>query len=216
MSDTVFIHYTFKVSINRLVETLLVPSTLNVKCEVEIIDGEKLDLALRKIEYWMDYYVDHAIVVCAGNTTGFQMILDDKNTPRLQNSIMVTPDEPTDDHLAMIFQSKLQALAAGSLALGAITVSSDDSAGLVYTYVGDSEEELPPMDHWINGPTWFDVPWWMRDDASMIDTQAPEGADLNEIPNWAHSLDFLDRVGSNPEAIIIDFEPIIIDGEKPD
>lgn len=211
--ETVYVSYNFKTSINRLVENILVPSMLAVKCEVEILDLERVDVALRKIEYWLDYYVRNAIAISASNTNGFDMILDENKTPRLQNSLMITPGEPTDEHLAMIFQSKLQALGCDNLMFGAITVSSDDSAGLVFTYVGDSESELPTMENWISAPTWFDKPWWRRDDASMIDTQAPDGSDLTETPPWAHSLDFLEKIGNNPEAIIIkaDFEPKIID-----
>lgn len=215
MDDTTHISYTFGTSLVRIIDTVLIPSKLNVEVELEFLDEEMVELALRKIEYWLDNFVSKSIVFSAMNMSAIDMVLDENRAPRVQNFLMITPDEPTDDHLAMIFQSKLQALADGALAIGMIKISSDNSAGLSFTYVGDSEEELPSMEEWIRGDNWFREPWWCRNDASMIDTIAPEGSDLTEIPAWALSLDFLGQEVARPEAIIInaDFEPTIIDDD---
>ncbi len=218
--ETLYIHYTFSVSLCRLIDNLLVPSKLTVKAEVDIVDEDRVELALLKINYWLERLVSGCVVLGATNPIGFQMMLDDEaKTPRLRNPLMITPDEPTDDHLCIIFQSKLQALAGQAFAVGTIELTSDNAEGLTFTYVGDGEDMLPTMEEWIDGDTWFDQPWWMRDDGSMFDTMAPEGADLNEIPAWAVDLNFLARADMSNEAIVLkgDFQPrIVTDDETPE
>ena len=210
---TLFINYSFTFSVCRLVDTLLFPSTFNVRAEVDIIDDTKVELALRKINYWLQEYVMGSIVIPA-NSLGLSLVLnDDSNTPRLQNHLMITPEDPTDDHLCLLLQSKLQALASGAFAVGMVEITSDNAEGLTFTYTGDSEEILPPMDEWISGPTWFKEPWWLRDDSSTFDTVAPPDADLTVAPHWATDLNFLDRGIGPQEAIILkgDFSPRIIE-----
>lgn len=214
---TLFINYEFNFSVCRLVENLLFPSTFQVKAEVDIVDETKVELALRKINYWLYEYVTQSIVIPA-NSLGLSLVLNDDNTPRLQNQLMITPDEPTDDHFCLLLQSKLQALAAGAFAVGTIELTSDNADGLTFTYTGDSEDELPTMDEWISGPTWFDQPWWLRDDSSTFDTVAPAEADLSIPPAWATDLNFLNKNISPQEAIVLkaDFSPRIIDDNEPE
>lgn len=213
-SDTLYIHYTFKFSLCRLVDNLLVPSNFKCKAEVDIVDEDLIELAIRKINYWLENIVSASIAVAANNAIGFQMLLDENSTPRLQNPMMICPDEPTDNNLCVLLQSKLQALAGGAFAVGMIELTSDNAEGLMFTYVGDSEDMLPSMEDWIAGPTWFSRPWWERDDASTFDTVAPEDADLTKTPVWAYDLGFVARDMMPQDAIVLkgDFSPRIIDG----
>lgn len=214
--STLFIHYTFDFSLCRLVENMLVPSNFKVKAEVDILDESLVELAMRKINYWLETVVEASIAVAANNAIGFQMLLDENNSPRLLNPMMVCPDEPTDNNLCVLLQSKLQALAGGAFAVGMIELSSDNSQGLVFTYIGDSDDLLPGMSDWISGPTWFDRPWWERDDASTFDTVAQEGADLTTKPVWAYDIAAVVQRDMMPqEAIVLkaDFQPRIIDGD---
>jgi hypothetical protein len=217
--DTLYIHYTLNFSLCRLVENLLVPSVFKVKAEVDILDESGVELAMRKITYWLETVVSSSIAVAANNAIGFQMLLDESSTPRLQNPMMICPDEPTDNHLCVLLQSKLQSLANGAFAVGMIELSSDNAEGLVFTYVGDSEDVLPGMDQWLAGPTWFEKPWWERDDASTFDTLAPDGADLTKKPIWAYDIAAMVARDMMPqEAIMLkaDFMPRIIDGDDAD
>lgn len=213
-----FVDYSFDVSFCRLVGKQLLPSKLTVKLGIEISTDEDTDIgfALDKMKHWMNNYVSRAVVVSAMNTDGFKLLLDEENKPRLENPLMVTPAEPTDHHLMFIFMSKITALSDGALEVVRIEITSSDAQGLSFTYVGDGEGQLPDMDEWIPGPNWFAVPWWHRDDISMIDTVAPEGADLTHRPAWASTLDFLRSDTQEQAAIVItgDWEPKIIEGEK--
>lgn len=214
ISEDTHVHYTFKTSMVRLIQGHLLPSFFAVKVEVEFMEPTQIPLALRKIEYWLDNYMSRAVAFASDDEVGYQMFLDDKKAPRLYNYLMITPDDPTDEHLAMILQSKLQALSGGAMAVGMIELTSDENAeGFTFTFLGDGEAELPAMEEWITGPNWFTAPWWCRDDASMIDTIAPEGSDLNDIPGWAVDLNYLGQDIIQPEAVIIkaDFNPTIVD-----
>jgi len=109
--SALFIHYNFSFSMCRIIENVLVPSNFKVKAEVNIMEDSMVEIALRKINYWLNNMVSGCIVISANNSVGFRAVLNDDNTPRLQNALMITPDEPTDDFLCVLLQSKLQALA---------------------------------------------------------------------------------------------------------
>ncbi len=217
IENSLFIHYNFDFSICRLVDTVLLPSTIRVKAEISIMDENIVDLALRKINYWLDEYVNGAIAVPASDLA-LSLVLNDKSSPRLQNHLIITPDNPTDEHLCLLLQAKLQALGAGAFAVGMIEITSDNADGLTFTYLGNSEELLPTMEEWVPGPTWFSVPWWLRDDSSTFDTMAPAGTDLSVMPPWATDLSFLAREFVPREAIVLkgNFVPRIIEDTDKD
>ena len=212
-----FVHYTFDFTMCRVADNMLLPSSIRVKADVQIIDEERVETALRKINYWFDEYVSRAIAVTADET--LKIMLDENNAPRFHNPLMITPFEPTDSHLCMLFQSKMQALAAGAFSIGMVEITSDNAGGLTFTYIGDSEDDLPAMDQWITGgKTWFDIPWWRRDDASTFDTQAAPDSDLSVKPVWAIDLSFLERDEAIQDTIVLkgDFIPKSIDTPKDD
>ena len=207
-----FVHYTFEFTMCRVAENMLLPSTIRVKADVNIIDEDMIDTALRKINYWFDEYVSRSIAVPADET--LKIVLDENNSPRFLNPLMITPYDPTDSHLCMLFQSKMQALANGAFAIGMVEITSDNAGGLTFTYIGDSEDDLPSMEEWITGgKTWFDKPWWCRDDASTFDTQAAPDSDLTQKPAWAIDLGFLERNDTMQDTIVLkgDFVPKSID-----
>jgi len=212
IENTIFIRYAFKFSICRLLDNVLVPSNISVTAEINIIDDDHVESMLRKINYWIDEYVMGSIAIPA-TELGLSLVLNEKNTPRLQNHLMITPGIPTDEHLCILFQSKLDALAAGAFKIGMIEVTSDNSEGLIFSFIGNHEEVLPTMEEWIVGQTWFDLPWWERDDSSTIDTLAPPDSDLSVKPAWAVDLSFITRQNDMSEAIIMrgDFQPRIVD-----
>lgn len=211
-SETLY-SYTFSVSICRFMGTLLYPSRITMTMGLNIIDEEDFRFALLKVKHWIDNNVAQCIVVSAQNPIAFDALLDG-STPRFQNSIMITPGEPSDPHLLHLFQSKIEAIADEAFIIDKSEIKSDNADGLMVTYYGDGAEELPDMEQWIAGPNWFKLPWWRRNDISMLDTNAPEGTDLSVLPDWAGSFDFL-RSPDSPPAIVLrgNFVPKVIDAE---
>jgi hypothetical protein len=196
---------------------MLWPSNITLKAEINIIDDDLVEIALRKINYWLEEFVRGSVIVPA-NDLGLSLILSDDGTPRIENTIIITPDTPTDDHVCILMQSKLQALASGAFTIGCIEITSDNAEGFTITCLGDNCDQLPEMDEWISGPTWFSLPWWARDDASTVDSIAPPDADLSTPPAWAVDLSFLARDTPPQEAIIMkgDFAPRIVGNDDTD
>jgi hypothetical protein len=164
--------------------------------------------------------VSRCVVFARSNITAMNMLFDDQGKPKVANHLMVTPFEPTDEHLAVLFQSKMGALSNGTIEFGGIRVEADD-AGLVFTYVGNWRDDLPCMDDWFNvKPYYFDMPWWQRNDASTLDLIA-EDADLTQPPAWAYKLDFIENAIRPPgekaaENVVVRgaFRPKVISGGK--
>jgi len=215
-----FTHFEFSLKITRIINNLVLPSTLKFKMEfiaMDEIEEEDIDHAFTKMRYWIDNIANKSVVFCHDNEVAVQMFIDtEKSIPRIGNTLMITADEPDDQHLAAIFQAKLQALSGDVLAFGPVEVRSDNQLGVSFTFVGDSSSVLPSMPEWVGERTYFDSPWWDRDDASTIDTIPAEDADLSIKPQWAFSLDFLIQKEKQQSGVIIrpQFNPTIIDGGK--
>lgn len=222
---TVLIDFTQKVNVVRFLGNELQPVQLTIKAEVlpnpemEEID---FDVAFAKIKFWFETIVSRSVICSRTNAMAFGMLLDaETGRPRLTNHLMFTPFEPREEHLGMLFQSKMAALSGGTIMFGCVRVQSNVSGGLVFTYVGDSDEDLPEMKDWFSSkPYYFETPWWTRDDASTIDMMI--GDDVSTPPSWAFKLDFIEnsirpkapKEEKSQEDVVIKFKPKVIDGGK--
>jgi hypothetical protein len=105
------------------------------------------------------------------------------------------------------------------MAFGPVEVKSDNQLGLQFTFVGDSSAVLPNNLEWVGPRSFFDKPWWDRDDGSTLDVLPAEDADLTVKPVWAFSLDFLSfpkkmNATTNGKIVRPEFRPKVIDGGK--
>ena len=203
----------------------MIPCHLTIRAEVlpsEEAEEIDFDITFGKIKFWFETIVSRSVVFCRSNKTAIDMMLQDGNRPRMMNHMMITPFEPTDEHLAVLFQSKMEALSEGKINFGCIRVESDSSHGLVFTYVGDWKKDLPEMKDWFSTtPYYFETPWWTRDDVSTIDMIVGD-IDVDIIPPWAFKLDFIKTSMrpnvENTESVVIKgaFRPKVIDGGRND
>jgi hypothetical protein len=225
----VLIDFTQRVSLIRMLGNALAPARLTIKAEVlpspEARDID-FDISFAKIKFWFDTIVTRSIVFCRNNTTAFAMFTEPDGKSRIINHLMISPHEPTDEHLGAVFQSKMTALSGGTMNFGVVRVNSESQSGLVWSYVGDWHDDLPTMANWFNQkPYYFDSPWWTRGDVSTIDMIAKGVTDFSEPPPWAFNLDFIesairpaqsddDEISSEPlENVVIRgaFRPKLID-----
>ncbi len=223
----VLIDFEFEVKLVRMVENILIPSKLSVRASVlpgeDNSSDQEMDAAFTKIKFWFDNLVGRSVAFARENAAAIAMLVGDDGANRSGNMLMITPDDPSDEHLAVLFQAKMAALAAGALEFGPVTVKSDNVIGLTFTFTGDSSEVLPSMADWIGERTFFDTPWWFRNDASTLDVTPVPDADLTKPPSWAYSLDFLSGL-NKPNAtdsaqgsvLRPNFKPTVIDGGKKD
>lgn len=220
-----FLTYTFDVKLIRIIGTSLVPTELSVTANIvrsEDFEDSDVELGLSKCKYWFDTVVSRAIAFGVENATAYHMLVDDEGDPRVSNIFMMIPDEPRDEVLATVFQSKMNALSAGAFEVEAIDIRSDNLNGICFTLAGNHDEFLPStMEEWVGGPSHFDVPWWKRDDASTLDVLLDEDGDKSKPPSWCYDLSFLDKRNAPAEketAKIIHhvFKPTVVKGGKDD
>lgn len=192
----VVIDFSQQVSLIRVIGNSLVPSKLNLKAEViphEDADEVDFEIAFSKIRFWFETIVSRAVVFSSLNKQAKTMFYDGEGKPQLMNYMMIAPHEPTDEHLAALFQAKMSALSSGKMIFGAVRIISEPSNGLIWSYIGNWEDDLPTMENWFNeDPYYFDQPWWARDDGSTLDVMI-KGADVSKRPAWAMKLDFIER-----------------------
>lgn len=217
-----YLTYTIDVKMIRLIGAMMIPTNLTIALSIargEDAEDHKIELALNKARYWFDNIVSKTIAISQDNPTAFELLLDDDGSPHLNNMFLLCPDEPRDEMLATLFQAKVNALADGAIYVVGIDILTDNLNGLSFSLAGDHSIFLPKtMEDWLGDTSYFDVPWWDRDDASTFDVYVVKESDKATTPSWAYSLDFLDK--SKPikavegGAKVHAFKPIVIDGGK--
>ena len=215
------ISFEHTLSVVRIIGDNIVPSNITIKSEIyplrDNLQDEEFDLSLSKIKFWLETIVSRCVVFSRNNPIALKLMLDENGKNICNNLLMLLPFEPTDEQMAIVFQAKLAALSSGFMAYGDVQIKSSNYSDLTFTFVGDPDDLLPDMNEWVGPISYFDKPWWHRDDSSTLDVIPPEGSDLNEKPSWAYSLDFLSQTFKPKiETDIRGFKPVIIDGGKTD
>jgi len=219
IDDALFVTLTLNTHFIRVIDSTLIPARVTIKTDVsprEDADQEELLGAITKIKYWLEHIVSRSIAFSADNDMAIAMLVDEQGKNRSGNRFMLTPGDPTDEVLATLFQCKMTALANGVAEFGFVEITTDNELGMTFTFSGDGKSLLPTVGQWIGERSYFNEPWWMRNDASTLDVMVPDGADPDEKPAWAFSLDTLIPAKHDAEVVIHPFKPTIIDGGKGD
>lgn len=223
LAGEIIVRYSLDVKTLRVIENEI--SNCHWKLKAEIIhdpdiepDEIEIKIALMKVRYFFEEIVANSVIWCNSNEWAAKAFLDDNGKPTIGNLPMLTPFEPTDDHLAIIFQSKMNAFAAPGMQFNFVELNPIDN-DISFLFVGDAEEALPTIEEWVGDRSYFDKPWWARNDGSTIDVIPNEDANLEEKPGFAYSLDFLGehlRPKEITDAKIIKpaFKPQVIKGGK--
>ena len=217
----ILIDFEQQITMVRIVEDIIIPSTLLIRAEVlPTEDGgdEDYEIAFAKVRFWLENVVTRCIAFGRTNQSALKMLISEDGLNNSGNLLMLTPGEPGDENLAILLQAKMSALGGGKLLFGSVEIKSNNLTGLRYTFVGSADEVLPSMAEWIGEHTYFEEPWWNRDDASTLDVIPGPEADLSKKPKWAYDLDFIaNAIRPNKEVVIRPaFNPTVIDGGKDD
>lgn len=210
-------YFTVSFKATRVLDFQLFPSEWDVKLKInfaEDYDVVKFNLACTKIKFWTGQILTNSIIFSNQNEWATENFAN-----QVDNNLVVTPEPPIDDHLVLVLHSKFEALAAGAFTISEMDIWSDSANGMSFTFKGDSSIHLPDMEDWVGERSYFTKPWWMRDDASTLDTVPSEDADLTIPPEFAYSLDFLmDSLGvpniEGGKIVRPNFKPTVIDGKK--
>lgn len=226
--DTLFVSFKTSLRAIRVIDRELQAVKMNLR--MDFVDQETEDtqaifrsqVAMAKIRYWLEACVEDCVMFNRDNDWAVAAFLTvDEDSPGVSNKVMILPDDPGEDILLQIFQSKLQNLAGDSMRIGVMELDIEDGNGFHFTYVGDGEMDLPTNEEWVGEISYFNKPWWARGDASMMDLMATEETDLTSPPAFAYSLDFITdslRPADAPSAHVVrlDFRPRVIQGGKTD
>lgn len=219
-----FSSISFKFKTIRIVDNVVTAFVNKVRSEVYIdedADDQDVTIALEKIHFWFDHIVSNGIMFDRENPFALNVMFDENGAPRSGNIPIVLPMDPTDDHLAAIMHSKLNALGGGVVNFGTIEIHSDTRENLIVTFTGYGEVALPTMEEWIGERAFHEVPWWCRGDGSTLDAIPQDDSDLENPPVTGVDMTFIEerfRRSGNDAAIIIrpEFKPEIISGGKDD
>jgi hypothetical protein len=205
----------------RVIENHFLSSTFNIKAEVLGVDDsseQDFEVAFAKVRFWLENIASRCIAFSRRNDAALKILISDDGKNNTDNLLWLSPEEPTDETIAVLLQAKMTALAEGKLIFGCIEVKSNNINGLRFTFVGNCNEILPSMEEWVGTYNYFDKPWWHRDDASTLDVVVDETADLSKKPTWAYKLDFISKAFKPARETVFrpEFKPTIIDGGKKD
>lgn len=209
--------FTAEVMCTRFCVNSLVSSTMTFSMEYAVNPDASADDVItswRKIEHFFES-LDQSLMVCASNPVGVAVAIDTKaQRGRFSNRLVLTPEEPVEDHVSFLMLSKMNAIGGDIIAFGGIEVSSRESCGFSFAMLGCAANYLPMMAEWMGTPNWFKEPWWSRDDATTIDSIAPVGTDVSVPPEWFETWDFLTSPRPQNSGVVIKgkFKPRLVEG----
>jgi hypothetical protein len=191
--------------------------TLDVMPASELsINSNEICGAFAKMKYWVEEIVNGSLMFAHSNKWAVNQFFGEHQKELVANNIVLLPGPVSDDLIAKILHAKLTALSNNSLIVGPIELCSADGLGISIFYTGENSD-LPPIEQWVGKRSFFDKPWWDRDDSSTLDI-VPSAADNIAVkPHFAESLDFLvtpPRKKRRKKADVIrhNFRPNIING----
>jgi len=211
----------------RVLDNRLIPTTWKIHTEViydeeaqESVDFDvEVKTTIGKINYWLDNLVSGSLIFSRDNDWPYMSFFDEDGRCTAGNVVTITPEDPTDDHLAEIIHSKFNAFGGDHIQFGIVELESDDTTGLSFMFTGDGQMNLPFMEEWVGPHAYFDRPWWARDDGSTYDVIPPEDADLSIRPESSIDLDFIrarfrKQMGISGNIVRPTFKPEVIKGES--
>jgi len=180
--DKIFLQYEKNFTLLKIYKNSILPCNMHLTSDIylnldilDINDHEQInnnfDYYLNKLSVFFEYTLNNTVVFDKNNNWAINSFIDlKKNEKLIENNIMLTINEPTNDHLVILLHCKLNSLGENILEFYSLTLSDDKSRDVSFTFVGDSRKliQLIPEDDWFKN-TYHEEPWWLRSDFSTID-----------------------------------------------
>lgn len=211
--------YTAETVFSRFFENEIVATPIDIELGLEILPSDNeaaLPMALMKINYFVEEILYNCVAVSVDNAEAFSFLIDERGAVRLRNRLMLTPHQPSDELLATLLQSKFDALVGEDLRVTSCRVVSRSILDVGFTFIGRGHQVLPDIKEWIGEHSFFDAPWWSRDDASIFDIKPAPDADLSVPPAWAFDIGDIVTPKPTTGGVVVrpDFRPKVVDGGK--
>src|ERR1700759_1934129 len=98
----VLIDFSQRVNVVRMLGNALTPARLTIKAEVLPSQDARdidFDVAFSKVKFWFETVVSKTVIFGRDNLTARTMFTDSDGRARIINQLMMTPHQPTDEHL---------------------------------------------------------------------------------------------------------------------
>jgi len=161
-------------------ESQLESAHCRLSVEIDLLASSETHLqnqAMNKLDHWLAMVVNDSIAVNLWHENDWPASLS-----ALDNNIILTPGEPDDFTLAMVFLTKMQSILGNVVTINNLEFVSDAGAGVSFTLSSDSID-LPSSEQWMGKHRFYDKPWWLRSDGSTCDVPADENQDLAQKPD---------------------------------
>ena len=165
---------------------------------------------ITRMKFWLDNCLENCIIVPVNSEKAADLL------EGIDNAVMFAPAEPNDFLVQVMVHAKLHAIGAGLVNIASSHMTSEYSNGFGIWFEGDPDELLPLQKDWMGERVYFDLPWWHRGDAGMMDVPcAPEddvAAKPDIIVDWYTLMEpnVPDSAAPSAEIIRPNFRPRIV------
>ena len=113
----------------------------------------------------------------------------------IENKVIMMPHPPSNDVIAMMLHSKLNAIVHEYIEVISVKVGSKSIDPVIsYTHADNTYPALPELKDWIKTDDYYyDLPWWSRNSTDTEDYEDTKKSDLTSVPESDTILDDLEK-----------------------
>ena len=149
-------------------------------------DFAKTNAAFLKIKFFIENIMHHSVMTYPDAKI---------NMANIDNKIIMLPHPPSNDIIAMILHSKLNAIVTDQIEVIAVVVKSKAHEQTIsYTHVDMTYPALPTLTEWVKSDKYYyDAPWWGRNSCDTEDFEVNADTDLTKMPECDTVLEDLEN-----------------------
>jgi hypothetical protein len=164
----------------RLIHDHLVITEVSFDFNLDVVPGApkaKQAELINRMKFWLDNCLENCVIMPMHRETTADFLQG------INNPIMFAPSDPNDFLVQVMVHAKLNAIGAGLVNMASSHMTSDASNGFGIWFEGDPDELLPLQKDWMGEPAYYQLPWWHRGDAGMMDVPCGPEDDIKQKPD---------------------------------
>ena len=149
-------------------------------------DFAKSNAAFLKIKFFIENLMHQSIITHPAAKV---------NLSHIENKIVMLPHSPSNDVIAMVLHSKLNAIVDDYIQILSVKVGSKGVDPVIsYTHADDIYPALPTLKEWVKSDDYYyDAPWWGRNSTHTQDFEVNPETDLTNLPKNDTILEDLEK-----------------------
>jgi len=168
---------------NRIIGTTMGPLkwtltvTMTPLVMPEVGEISKSVVAYEKCKFWMEHVLEDVLISSMDNELGANLCYYTDNTT------MLTPYPPTDNHILQLLHSKLTVIAGPELHIGLMTLESSEANSVSVFRTETNSHNLPNMKEHEDS-MYHSEPWWKRSTFDFSDYTKDEVENDEELKGY--------------------------------